>query len=199
MSIKMKEKCAWCQALEILEQYHDGEWGIPIHDDRRQFEYLMMEVMQCGLNWTMMLKKREVFRSCFDGFDYAKIALYDDRKVQEIMQTPGMIRSERKIKAVIGNARAFLKLREEYGSFDRFLWSYSGFKTLIYNSHQLCGVSQNELSDAISLELKKRGFKYLGSITVYSHLQACGIINDHEAGCFLYQKIVEEYPIEYRD
>lgn len=195
----MKEKCAWCQALEISEKYHDEEWGIPMHDDRRQFEYLMMEVMQCGLNWNMMLKKREIFRACFDGFDYEKIALYDDCKVQEIMQTPGMIRSERKIRAIIGNARAFLKLREECGSFDRFLWSYSGFKTLIYNSHQLCGIARNELSDAISRELKKRGFKYLGSITVYSHLQACGIINDHEAGCFLYQKIIEDYPIEYRD
>lgn len=195
----MEKRCAWCEELEITRTYHDTEWGIPVHDDHKHFEFLMMEVMQCGLNWTMMLKKREIFRQCFDNFDYNKIVSYDDQKIQKIMNTPGMIKSIRKIQAVITNASAFLKIIEDYGSFDRFIWGYSGGKTLIYKSHQLCHVARNELSDEISKELKKRGFKYLGSITVYSHLQACGVINDHEESCFLYQEIIKNWPVEYRE
>ncbi|MBD5466729.1 MAG: DNA-3-methyladenine glycosylase I [Lachnospiraceae bacterium] len=194
-----KEKCAWCRDGGLNETYHDNEWGIPLHDDRKQFEFLMLEVMQCGLSWTLMLKKRETFRKCFDDFDYEKIACYDETKIQNIMETPDMIKSIRKIHAVIGNAKAFIKIREEFGSFDRFLWDYSGGKTLIYKSHRTNWVASNELSDKIAKELKKRGFKFLGSVTVYSHLQACGIINDHEESCFLYQKIVEHYPVEYRE
>lgn len=192
-----KYKCAWCRDNGINEEYHDHEWGIPLHDDRKQFEFLMLEVMQCGLNWTLMLKKREVFRSCFDNFDYEKIALYDDKKIQSIMETPGMIKSVRKINAVISNAAAFIKIREEFGSFDSFIWSYSNNKTLIYREHRHNPVSSNELSDTISKELKRRGFKYLGSVTVYSHLQACGIINDHEYKCFMYDEILKKYPCEF--
>lgn len=193
-----KEKCAWCKDGGLNEEYHDYEWGIPIHDDKKQFEFLMLEVMQCGLSWTLMLKKRETFRKCFDGFDYEKIAEYGEEKIQSIMETPDMIKSVRKIKAIISNAKAFIKIREEYGSFDSFLWGYSNNKTLIYKSHQTQWVASNELSDEIAKELKKRGFKFLGSITVYSHLQACGIINDHEEGCFMYREIAENYPVEYR-
>ncbi|MBD5104659.1 MAG: DNA-3-methyladenine glycosylase I [Ruminococcaceae bacterium] len=193
-----KEKCAWCKDGGLNEKYHDTEWGIPLHDDKKQFEFLMLEVMQCGLSWTLMLKKRETFRKCFDGFDYEKIAEYGEEKIQSIMETPDMIKSIRKIRAVISNARAFIKIREEYGSFDSFLWRYSNNKTLIYKSHQSQWVASNELSDEIAKELKKRGFKFLGSITVYSHLQACGIINDHEESCFMYREIAENYPVEYR-
>lgn len=192
-----KEKCAWCKDGGLNENYHDTEWGIPIHDDRKQFEFLMLEAMQCGLSWTLMLKKREIFRKCFDNFDYGKIAEYGEDKIKSIMEYPDMIKSERKIKAIINNAKAFIKIKEEYGSFDSFLWSYSNNKTLIYKSHQTQWVASNELSDKIAKELKKRGFKFLGSITVYSHLQACGIINDHEEGCFMYREIAEKYPIEY--
>lgn len=194
-----KEKCAWCRDGGLNETYHDNEWGIPLHDDRKQFEFLMLEVMQCGLSWTLMLKKRETFRKCFDDFDYEKIACYDEEKIQNIMETPDMIKSIRKIRAVIGNAKAFIRIREEFGSFDRFLWDYSGGRTLIYKSHRTNWVASNELSDKIAKELKKRGFKFLGSVTVYSHLQACGIINDHEESCFLYREITEHYPIEYRE
>lgn len=193
-----KEKCAWCKDGGLNENYHDTEWGVPIHDDRKQFEFLMLEAMQCGLSWTLMLKKREIFRKCFDNFDYRKIAEYGEDKIKSIMEYPDMIKSERKIKAIINNAKAFIKIREEYGSFDSFLWSYSNDKTLIYKSHQAQWVASNELSDKIAKELKKRGFKFLGSITVYSHLQACGIINDHEEGCFMYREIAENYPVEYR-
>lgn len=192
-----KEKCAWCRDGGINEQYHDAEWGIPVHDDRKQFEFLMLEAMQCGLSWTLMLKKRETFRKCFDNFDFEKIAGYDDEKIQSIMETPDMIKSIRKIKAIINNAKAFIKIRDEYGSFDSFLWGYSNNKTLIYKSHQKQWAASNELSDKIAKELKKRGFKFLGTVTVYSHLQACGIINDHEESCFMYREIAEKYPVEY--
>lgn len=195
----MSDRCDWCKDNGMMQKYHDEEWGIPLHDDRKQFEFLMMEVMQCGLNWNMMLKKRAIFRQCFDDFDYRKIAVYDDKKIQEIMETPGMIRSIRKIQAVINNADRFLQIIEEFGSFDTYLWSWTGHKTLIYRSHQTTGEAKNELSDAVSADLKKRGFKYLGSITVYSHLQACGMINDHSEKCFLYWKICKDFPVEYRE
>lgn len=188
--------CGWDSASELDRTYHDTEWGIPVHDDRKQFEYLMLEVMQCGLSWELMLRKREVFRQCFDNFDFDKIALYDEKDVERIMKTEHMIRSERKIRAVINNAICFQKIREEYGSFSRYLWAYSDNKTILYTGHDqgLIPVS-NGLSDKISKDLKKRGFKYLGPITVYSHLQACGIINDHDAQCPCYRKIVEHYPV----
>lgn len=193
------KKCSWCQDGGIMEAYHDSEWGTPLHDDKKQFEFLMMEVMQCGLNWTMMMKKREVFRKCFDNFDYEKIANYDEQKIKSIMETPDMIKSIRKINAIITNAAVFLKIIEEFGSFDQFLWNYSNHKTIVYKSHQTEQVASNQLSDQISKELKKRGFKYLGSITVYSHLQACGMINDHVRECFRYQQIIDSHPVEFRE
>ncbi len=192
------DKCNWCKDGGINEEYHDKEWGIPLHDDRKHFEFLMMEVMQCGLNWTMMLKKRETFRKCFDNFDYEKIALYEDADIERIMGTEDMIKSVRKIRAVIDNARAYKKIIDEFSSFDRFLWGYSEYKSIVYENHRIVPVASNDLSDAVSKELKKRGFKYLGSITVYSHLQACGIINDHDVHCFRYQQIIDEYPVEFR-
>ncbi|MDO5292220.1 MAG: DNA-3-methyladenine glycosylase I [bacterium] len=195
-----KKRCGWCLDGGIMQEYHDKEWGIPVHDDKVHFEYLLMEVMQCGLNWTMMLKKREIFRFCFDELDFYKIATYDQEKIDQIMQTEGMIRSIRKISAIIQNAKLFIEIIEEYGSFDRFLWSHTNNKTIVYRSHDYNRVpDHNELSDLISKELKKRGFKYLGSITVYSHLQACGMINDHDRNCFLYHEIKEHYPVEIQD
>lgn len=192
------KKCGWCKDGGLMEAYHDTEWGVPLLDDRKQFEFLMMEVMQCGLNWNMMLKKRETFRKCFDNFDYRKIAAYDDAKIEQIMQTENMIKSERKIRAVIHNASAYMKVIEEFGSFTEFLWSYSNHRSLVYKSHHTKGVASNGLSDAIGKELKKRGFKYLGSITVYAHLQSCGVINDHEPECFRYQQLVESFPVEFQ-
>lgn len=192
-------RCRWCQDGGLNQEYHDREWGIPLHDDRKHFEFLMMEVMQCGLSWTLMLKKREIFRECFENFDYNAIAAYGEPEIQSILGTPGMIRSVRKINAVITNARAFQEIQKEYGSFDRYIWGYTGGKTLVYRSHQTSITASNELSERVSQDLRKRGFKYLGAITVYSHLQACGIVNDHEEGCFLYKQICEQNPVEYRD
>lgn len=187
--------CGWDSASEIDRTYHDTEWGIPVYDDRKQFEHLMMEVMQCGLSWELMLRKRQTFQKCFDNFEYDKVAAYDDKDVERIMNTENMIRSERKIRAVINNARCFQNIRKKYGSFSDYLWAYSGGKTIIYPHHGNGEVpASNDLSEKISRDLKNEGFKYLGAITVYSHLQACGIINDHDIGCPCYKKIVDNFP-----
>lgn len=187
--------CNWGTDLKLLTDYHDMEWGVPLHDDRGQFEFLMMEVMQCGLNWTMMLKKREIFRKCFDNFEYDCIAEYTEEDIERILGTEGMIKSRRKIEAVINNARCFKKIREEFGSFDKYLWAFSDGKTILYNKHGDGYIpASNGLSDEISKDLKKRGFKYLGSVTVYSHLQACGMINDHGSDCPCYKKINASHP-----
>lgn len=186
------ERCTWCLCNEKMIRYHDEEWGVPLHDDGKQFEFLMMEVMQCGLNWNMMIQKREIFRECFDGFDYQKAAGYTEADIQRILETEGMIRSRRKIEAVIHNARCFMKVREEFGTFSEYLWGFSKGKTILYMGHQKGGTpAKNGLSDMVSRDLKKRGFKYLGSVTVYSHLQACGIVNDHTDRCFRYQEVME--------
>ena len=187
--------CSWDATSELMLRYHDEEWGIPLHDDRGQFEFLMMEVMQCGLNWNMMINKRNIFRSCFDNFEYEKIAGYDEEDIERILNVDGMIRSRRKIEAVINNARCFMKIREEYGSFDNYLWKYSDGATILYNKHSEGYIPvSNGLSDMISKDLKKRGFKYLGTVTIYSHLQACGIINDHSSECPCYKYINDNYP-----
>lgn len=186
------ERCGWCLCNEKMIQYHDEEWGVPVHDDRKQFEYLMMEVMQCGLNWNMMLRKREIFRQCFDGFDYEKVAEYGEEDIRRILETEGMIRSWRKIEAVIHNARRFLEVREEFGTFSQYLWAFSRGKMILYMGHQKGRIpARNGLSDAVSKDLRKRGFKYLGSVTVYAHLQACGMVNDHVEGCFRYREVME--------
>lgn len=187
---KRMERCPWCMCNEKMIRYHDEEWGVPVYDDQKQFEFLMMEVMQCGLNWNMMIQKREIFRKCFDDFDFDKVAAYNDEDVRRILNTEGMIRSERKIRAVIHNAGCFQKIRREEGSFASYLWSFTKGKTYLYAGHQKGMMpARNGLSDRISRELKKKGMKYMGSITVYSHLQACGIINDHLESCFRYEEL----------
>lgn len=182
--------CDWDTTSEINIRYHDTEWGVPLHDDKRQFEFLMMEVMQCGLNWNMMMLKREIFRKCFDGFDYDKVAAYGEKDIMRILETDGMIRSRRKIEAIISNARCFQAIRAEFGTFCNYLWGYSNGKTILYARHADGWIpASNGLSDRISKDLKKRGFKFLGPTTIYSHLQACGIINDHAKDCPCYAAI----------
>lgn len=192
------DRCRWCCDDGIVQKYHDEEWGIPLHDDRKHFEYISMEVMQCGLNWTMMLKKRAIFRKCFDDFDFHQIAKYSEEDIIRILNEDGMIKSRRKVETIIGNAKAFLQIIEEFGSFDKYIWSYTNNKSLVYIKHQNGqGEASNGLSDQISKDLKKRGFKYLGSITVYSHLQACGIINDHSPQCYMYEKLIHMGNVRY--
>ena len=188
--------CTWADFNEDNKIYHDTEWGMPVFDDRQMFEHLTLECMQCGLSWALMLKKREIFRRCFDNFDYDRIAAYDQADVERILNTEGMIRSVRKVQAVINNARCYQAVREEFGSFCDYLWAYSGGKTILYQGHNDGDARpvSNGLSDRISRDLKARGFKYVGSITIYSHLQACGIINDHDRSCPCYRHILNTYP-----
>ena len=159
--------------------------------DRKQFELLMMEVMQYGLNWNMMIQKREIFRNCFDNFDFDKVADYGEADIERVMDTNGMIRSRRKIEAVIHNARCFQKIRTEFSSFSEYIWGFTKGKTYLYMGHQKGNIpTRNGLSDRISADLKRRGLKYMGSVTVYSHLQACGIVNDHREECFRYKELL---------
>lgn len=191
--------CTWKlsdkDASKIMLKYHDEEWGVPIHDDRKQFEFLMMEALQCGLSWYTILKKREILRTCFDHFDFDRVAIYEDSDIKRSMDTPGMIRSERKIRAVIENAKYFRHIREQYGTFSDYLWRYSNGKTILYEGHEKGYIpASNGLSKMIADDLKSRGFKYLGEVTIYAHLQACGIINDHGINCEYHHKIIQQYP-----
>jgi len=188
--------CNWGNTSSINLKYHNEEWGVPLHDDKKQFEFLMLEVMQCGLSWNTIINKREIFRRCFDDFDYDKIALYTDYDIARIINTPGMIKSPRKISAIIHNAVCFQSIRQEFGTFSQYLWNYSDNKTIIYEHHNDGYIpASNGLSATISQDLRKRGFKYLGPVVIYSHLQACGIINDHDKNCPRYQYINSHFKV----
>lgn len=188
--------CKWANLNDANRVYHDTEWGVPVHDDRQMFEHLTLECLQCGLSWDLMLKKREIFRKCFDNYDYDLISAYDETDVERILGTEGMIRSPRKVRAVINNARCWQRVREEFGSFCEYIWSYSDCKTVLYRGHDTGDIPvSNGLSERISRDLKSRGFKYVGAITIYSHLQACGIINDHDRDCPCFNRINKTYPV----
>ena len=187
--------CGWGFSFEAMKIYHDTEWGVPVHDDGMMFEHLMLECLQCGLSWSLMIKKREIFRACFDGFDYDKIAAYTEADIERILNTEGMIRSRRKIEAVIHNARCYQKIRREHGSFCNWLWAHTNGRTILYMGHEKGQIPvSNGLSNEIAKELKAYGFKYVGAVTIYSHLQACGLINDHGEDCPCYQAINANNP-----
>ncbi len=177
-------RCDWTQDDELLIAYHDQEWGVPIHDDNKWFEFIVLDAFQAGLSWKTVLYKRENFRNAFDQFDYQVIAGYDETKVESLMNDVGIIRNRLKIKGTIKNAKAFLEIQKEYGSFDRYIWSFTDGKTIINNFKTLKELPvKTDLSDNISKDLKKRGFTFVGSTIVYSFLQAAGIINDHIISC----------------
>lgn len=187
--------CTWKNGSSLEKKYHDEEWGVPLKDDQRQFEFLSLEVLQCGLNWRLMLEKREVFREAFLDFDYEKIALFTEKDMLRILNIPSMLKSRRKITAIIKNAQAFLKMRKKYGSFSAYLWKFSQGKTIIYEGHPTGKVPvKNGLSTMIAKDLKKYGFSFVGGITIYSHLEACGIILDHDINCPRYNYLVKKYP-----
>ena len=188
--------CIWDVATEQMIRYHDEEWGVPLHEDRGQFEFLSMEVMQCGISFGLVMRKREILRRCFADFDYDKVAAFGPADVERIMGTEGMIRNRRKIEAVISNAAAFRKIREEFGSFSAYLWGFSGNRAILYEGHADGWIpAANGLSKRVSADLKGRGFKFTGPVVVYSHLQACGIINDHDKSCSCYKKLTALYPV----
>ena len=187
--------CNWKDSSKQMQEYHDNEWGIPTHDDQKLFEYLVLESLQAGLSWELIIRKREVIRKCFCDFDVEKVASFDVDDIERIMHTDDMIKSLRKVNAMISNAKAFIDVQKEFGNFNKYLWSYSNGKTICYKGHeQGINISKNDLSTLISNDLKKRGFKYVGPVIIYSYLQACGIINDHDKECICYQKIKNTYP-----
>ena len=178
-----------------MKNYHDNEWGVPVHDDRLQFEFLCLEVMQCGISWGIVLKKREIIRECLDGFDFERISRYTQSDIERVLSTDGMIKNRKKIEAQVTNAECFIKIRNEFGSFSEFLWSFTDNKTIIYDRHPQGVIpAQNGLSQRVSAELKSRGFKFVGPIVMYSHLQACGLINDHGEDCPCFQRLINDYP-----
>lgn len=183
-------RCPWCGNDELYIKYHDEEWGTPSHDEKRHFEFLVLESAQAGLSWITILRKRENYRSAYDGFDPIKIAAYNEDKINELLQNQGIIRNRRKIEASINNAKMFLKVQQEFGSFDSYIWSFVNGTPIVNSWYNIKDVpATTELSDIISKDLKKRGFKFLGSTIIYSYLQAIGIINDHLIDCFRYKEM----------
>ena len=176
-------RCHWCPLKnEAYVRYHDSEWGVPVFEDQKLFEFLVLESFQAGLSWEIILAKREHFREAFDGFSPQKIAGYDEQKIQMLLQNAGIVRHRKKIEAAISNANVFLAIQKEWGSFEAYLWHFTGRK-VIYET----GKTHSQLSDQIAKDMKKRGMKFMGTTTVYAYLQAVGVINSHEPGCFLYR------------
>jgi DNA-3-methyladenine glycosylase I len=181
-----KIRCGWCEKDDVYRKYHDEEWGKPVYDDETIFEFLILESFQAGLSWYTILTKRENFRKAFDDFDYKKIASYSDEKIEELMQDTGIIRNRLKILATVTNAQKFQEIQKEFGSFSKYIWGFVEGKPIDNSPKTLKDVpATTEISDALSKDLKKRGFKFMGSTVVYAHMQATGMVNDHVEGCYL--------------
>lgn len=180
-----KTRCAWCEKDDLYRKYHDEEWGIPVYDDPTLFEFLILETFQAGLSWYTILTKRENFRKAFDNFDYKKIADYQEDKIQELLLNPGIIRNKLKVRSAVSNAIAFMKVQKEFGSFSKYIWGFVDGKPIDNKLESLKDIpATTPLSDTISKDLKKRGFKFVGSTVVYAHMQATGMVNDHVESCW---------------
>lgn len=188
--MKEKQRCGWCEGDALYEAYHDEEWGVPVYDDDTLFEFLILETFQAGLSWITVLRKRENFRKAFDNFNYKKIANYQQHKIDTLLQDTGIIRNKLKVNATVTNAQAFLKIQKEFESFSNYIWAFVDGKPIknTYKNYKNAPANTS-LSDAISKDLKKRGFKFVGSTVVYAHMQATGMINDHEISCFRYDEV----------
>lgn len=180
-----KTRCGWCTSSDLYKKYHDEEWGVPVYEDQKLFEFLILETFQAGLSWITILKKRENFQLAFDDFDYKKVALYTENKIQELLLDAGIIRNQLKIRAAVSNAAAFMKVQEEFGSFSKYIWAFTAGQPIQNNRQSLQEVpATTTLSDEISKDLKKRGFKFVGSTVVYAHMQATGMVDDHVSDCW---------------
>jgi len=185
-----KIRCGWCAGDALYEAYHDQEWGVPVKDDATLFEFLILETFQAGLSWITILRKRENFRKAFDNFNYKKISQYDEAKITSLLQDAGIVRNKLKVRAAITNAQAFLEVQKEFGSFSTYFWSFVDGKPIKNSFKNYKDAPANtEISDAISIDLKKRGFKFVGSTVIYAHIQAMGLVNDHEIDCFRYNEV----------
>ena len=187
--VKEKIRCGWCVGKPLYEQYHDEVWGKPVYDDQLQFEFLVLESAQAGLSWFTILQRREGYRKAFANFDYKKVAKYTDEKVEALMLDTGIIRNRAKIKATINNAQRFQEIQKEFGSFSNYIWSFVGGKPIVNKWQILKEVPATTTeSDALAKDMKKRGFQFLGSTTLYAHMQATGLVNDHLVDCYQYKK-----------
>ncbi len=187
-----KHRCTWTANNPYNVEYHDAEWGVPVHDDNKLFEFLILDAFQAGLSWLTILKKRDNFRKAFDNFDARKIALYDEQKRENLMNDEGIIRNRLKIEAAVINAQAFLNVQHEFGSFDKYIWQFTGGKTIVNQCTSWKNTpTRSSESDSMSKDLKKRGFKFVGTTICYAFMQAAGMINDHETNCFRYNEVME--------
>ena len=185
LKMQTKNRCAWCEKDDLYRKYHDEEWGKPIYEDQQLFEFLILETFQAGLSWYIVLKKRDNFRKAFADFDYQKVAQYEEDKIQELLLDAGIIRNKLKVRAAVANAIAFIEVQKEFGSFSNYIWKFTDGKPVDNNPKTLKEIpASTPLSDAISKDLKKRGFKFVGTTVVYAHMQATGMVNDHMEGCW---------------
>ena len=185
-----KIRCTWCLGDPIYIRYHDKEWGVPVKQDRKWFEFLVLEGAQAGLSWITILKKREAYRKAFDNFDYNKVARYSERKIQALLNDAGIVRNRLKIRGAVQNAKAFIDLREEFGTFNKYIWQFVDGKTVRNKWKSLKQIpARTELSDKLSKDLKQRGFTFVGSTICYAHMQATGMVNDHTLDCFRYKEL----------
>lgn len=189
MPYKQRKRCAWCGEDPLYQKYHDEEWGRPVHDDRMLFELLILEGAQAGLSWLTVLRKRENYRKAFDGFNVRKIARYNASKVKSLLANEGIIRNRLKIASTISNAAAYMKVQQEFGSFDRYIWQFTDYRTIKNKYKSLKDLpAKTPQSDAMSKDLKKRGFRFVGSTICYAYMQAVGMVNDHTVDCYRYGK-----------
>lgn len=188
-------RCPWCGTHPLYIKYHDEEWGVPVHDEKKHFEFLILESAQAGLSWLTVLRKRVNYSKAFEDFDPVKVAAFDEKKVEELLANEGIIRNNLKIKSAIHNARRFLEIESEFGSFDSYLWQFVDNKPVINYFSKISEIPASApLSDKIANDLKRRDFKFVGTKIIYSHLQATGLVNDHLTGCFRFQEIIQTYP-----
>ena len=186
----MQKRCDWCGTDELYQEYHDKEWGVPVRDEATMFEFLLLETFQAGLSWITILRKRENFRKAFDQFDYKKIAKYSEIKIEELVNNGGIIRHRKKIEAAISNAQAYITIQKEFGSFCNYFWAFTDNKVIHNKLTKLSDLpAQTELSQTISKDLKKRGFKFVGPTVIYAHMQATGMVNDHLETCYRYKEV----------
>ena len=186
----IKDSCNWPGDNQLMIKYHDEEWGVPVHDDRKLFEFIVLDGFQAGLSWSTILNKRENFRKAFDNFEYKKIATYDESKFDELIQDAGIIRNKLKVRATISNSIAFMEVQKEFGSFSKYIWGFVNHKPIKNKWKSMNDVpATTEISDKLSKDLKKRGFKFVGSTVIYAHMQATGMVNDHVTSCFRSQEI----------
>jgi len=190
MPVKEKIRCSWCLGFDQYIEYHDQEWGVPVHDDKTHFEFLILEGAQAGLSWSIILKKRDGYRKVFADFDPEKVSKFTAARIEKILKDPSIVRNRLKVNAAVTNAKKFLEVQKEFGSFDRYIWGFVNGKPLVNNRKTLSEVPPTtKESDALSKDLIKRGFKFVGSTVIYAHMQACGLVNDHITTCWRYKTV----------